>query len=122
MKAIQNQGQVKIIEKYDYDEKDSPLISKQKDIFNELMDEWIKEITELNKKVDLNDLVYRYKGKSPGEKLDKYHNALNLFDKIRNGEIKLAKAKNNQIIFKSHLGEIKKGNNKKRSKEQKNAL
>ena len=35
---------------------------------------------------------------------------------------KLADVKNDQIKFKSNLGEIKKGNNKKRSKEQKNAL
>ena len=38
---------------------------------------------------------------------------------MQNGEIKLSDAKNDQIKFKSHLGEIKKGNNKKRSKEQK---
>ena len=38
------------------------------------------------------------------------------------GKITLAEAKNDQIKFKSHLGEIKKGNNKKQSKEQKNAL
>ena len=50
------------------------------------------------------------------------NNALNLIDKIKNGEIKLAKAKNDQIKFKSNLGEIKKGNKKKRSKERKNAL
>ena len=41
---------------------------------------------------------------------------------MRNGEIILANVKNNQAKFKSDLGEIKKGNNKKRSKEQKNAL
>ena len=45
-----------------------------------------------------------------------------LINKIKNGEIKLAEAKNDQINFKSSLGKIKKGNNKKRSKEQKNAL
>ena len=38
------------------------------------------------------------------------------------GKITLAEAKNDQIKFKSYLGEIKKGNNKKQSKEQKNAL
>ena len=38
---------------------------------------------------------------------------------MRNGEIKLAEAKNGQIIFNSHLNEIKRGNNKKRSEEQK---
>ena len=121
-KAIQDQGHVKTIKKYDYNDEDSPLISKQKEIFNELADKRLNEITELDKKVNLDDLVYRYKGKSPDEKFDKYDNALGLINKIQNGEIKLAEAKNNQIIFKSHFGEIKKGNNKKRSKEQKDAL
>ena len=32
-------------------------------------------------------------------------------NKIKNGEIKLAEAKNDQIKFKSNLGEIKKRNN-----------
>ena len=48
------------------------------------------------------------------EKFDKYDIALDLIDKIKNGEIKLDDAKNDQIGFKSNLSEIKKGNNKKR--------
>ena len=63
-------------------------------------------------------MLYRYKGKIPDEKFDKYDNALNLINERKNGEIKLTKAKNDQIIFKLNLGEIKKGNNKKRSKKQ----
>ena len=39
IKAIQDKGQVKTIKKYDYENKDTPLISKQKEIFNELVDE-----------------------------------------------------------------------------------
>ena len=35
---------------------------------------------------------------------------------MKNGEIKLTDAEKDQIYFKSSLGEIKKGNNKKRSK------
>ena len=77
------------------------------------------EITDLDKKVNRDDLIYRYKGKSPDQKFDKYDNALDLINKIQNDEIKLTDAKNNQLIFKSHLGEIKKGNNTERSKEQK---
>ena len=38
-KAIQNRGQVKTIKKYTYDDEDSPLISKQKEIFDKLVDE-----------------------------------------------------------------------------------
>ena len=37
-KAIQDQGQLKTIKKYDYDSEDTPFISKQKEIFNELAD------------------------------------------------------------------------------------
>ena len=65
IKAIQDQGQVKAMKKYSHDDEDSSLISKQKEIFDELADKRRKEITELYKKVNLNDLVYRYKGKSP---------------------------------------------------------
>ena len=38
IKAIQDQEHAKTIKKYDYNDEDSPLISKQKEIFNELAD------------------------------------------------------------------------------------
>ena len=52
-------------------------------------------------------------------KFNEFDNALNLIDKIREGEISLADAKNNEIKFKLDLSEIKNGNKKNRSKEQK---
>ena len=42
VKAIQDQGHLKAIKKYDYDDEDSPLILKQKEIFNELVEERLK--------------------------------------------------------------------------------
>ena len=48
--------------------------------------------------------------------------SFNVIKKIQNGEITLADVKNNQEKFKSYLGEIKKGNEKHRSKEQRNTL
>ena len=39
IKAIQDQGQVKTIKKYAYDAEDTSFISKQKEIFNVLVDE-----------------------------------------------------------------------------------
>ena len=51
MKAIQDQGQVKTIKKYTYDDGDTILISKQKEIFNKLTDEGLEEITDLDKKL-----------------------------------------------------------------------
>ena len=38
IKAIQDQGQVKTIKKYAYDAERTPFISKQKEIFNELVE------------------------------------------------------------------------------------
>ena len=50
IKAIQDQGQVKRIKTHIYDNEYTPLISKQKEIFNELVDERFEEITDLDKK------------------------------------------------------------------------
>ena len=91
-------------------------------MFNELAEKRPDDITKLDEKVNRDDLIYRYKGRTPDGKFEKYDNALDLINRIKNGEIKLAEAENDQIKFKSNLGEIKRGNNKKRSKEQKNAL
>ena len=112
MNAIQDQGQVKTIKKYDYDDEDTPFISKQKEIFNELVDERLEKITDLDKKVNSDDLIYRYKGNIVDEKFDKLDNAFDIIDKIRHGNIDLADVKNNQEKFKSYLGERKKGNKK----------
>ena len=65
-------------------------------------------------------MIYRYKGNTPNKEFNTYDNALDLIDKIKNGEIKLAEAKNNQINFRSNLSEIKKGS--KKSKTQKDTL
>ena len=64
IKAIQNQGEVKTINKCTYDDEDGPLISKLKEIFNKLVDKRLGEITELDKEANLHDLIYSYRGKS----------------------------------------------------------
>ena len=98
------------------------MISKQKEILNAIVDERLEKITDLDKKVNSDDLIYRYKGNTADAKFDKFDNALDIIDKIRDGKIDLADVKNNQEKFKSYLGEIKKGNKKHRSKVQKNTL
>ena len=98
------------------------MISKQKEILNAIVDERLEKITDLDKKVNSDDLIYRYKGNTADVKFDKFDNALDIIDKIRDGKIDLADVKNNQEKFKSYLGEIKKGNKKHRSKVQKNTL
>ena len=55
-------------------------------------------------------------------KFDQFNNAFSLLDKIWDGKISLADAKNDQAELKSNLNEIKIGNKKHRSKGRKNAL
>ena len=88
------------------------MISKQNKIFNELVDERLEEITDLDKKVDSADLIYRYKGKSADAKFDKIDHAFDIINKIRNGEASLTDVENNQAKFKLNLSEVKKGKKK----------
>ena len=50
IKVIQDQGQVKTIKKYAFNNENTPLISKQKEIFNELVDERLEKTVDLDKK------------------------------------------------------------------------
>ena len=56
IKAIRNQGQVKTIKKYSSDGNDTPFISKQKEIFNELVDERLEKIIDLDERVNLKTI------------------------------------------------------------------
>ena len=60
------------------------------------MDERLEKVTDLDKKVNSNDLIYRYKGNTPHLNFDEFENALALIDKIRDGKISLTDIKNNQ--------------------------
>ena len=113
IKGIQNQGQVKTIKKYTYDDENSPLISKQKEIFNEFADKrLVEEITKLHKKANTDDLIYRYKSPTADRHFGEFDNALDLINKIRGEVTKLADVKNDKIKLKSKLG-IKRKQQKK---------
>ena len=77
------------------------------------------KITDLDKRININDLICRYKGRTGDEKFDEFDNALDIINNIRDGKTDLADVKNNQQKFNSFLGKIVKGN---KSKEQKNTL
>ena len=59
IEAIQDQGHIKIIKNYTYDAEDTSLISKQKEIFNVLVDERLEKILDLDEKVNSDDLIYK---------------------------------------------------------------
>ena len=50
----------------------------------------LEEITKLDKKVNPDDLIYRYKGFTADAQFNEFDNAFNLLDKIKNGKISLA--------------------------------
>ena len=61
-KAIQDKRPIKSIEKFTYDINDSPIVLKEKEIYNKLTEESFEKINNLDKKVDTNKLVFKYKG------------------------------------------------------------
>ena len=69
--------------------------------------------------VDTYKLVFKYKGKTPDENFSKFDNALVLKGKIRNGEISLNDAIDEQTKFKSDMREIKRVQKMHFSKENK---
>ena len=91
-------------------------------MFNELVDQRLEKITNVDKKVSSNDLIHRYQGSTADTKFHQFDNAFSLFDEIRGDKIGLTVVKNDQAESKSNVNEIKKGNKKHRSNEQKDAL
>ena len=57
-------------------------LSQNKKKINELVDERFEKITDLDKKVNSDDLIYRYKGNTAVIKFDKFDNALNIINKL----------------------------------------
>ena len=55
------------------------------------------------KKVNRADLVYRYKDNTSNINFDQLDDTFSLFNKIKNGRISLANAKNDQEKFGSYL-------------------
>ena len=107
IKAIQGKRSIKSIEKFDSPINDSPLVLKEKEIYNKLTEESYEKINNLGKKVN-NKLVFKYKGNTTDEDFRGFDNAFELISKIRDGEISLNEAKDEQAKLKSRIGEIKK--------------
>ena len=107
--AIQDKRSIKSIEKFNYDINDSPLVLKEKEIYNKLKltEELFEKINNLDKKFN-NKLVFKYKGNTVDEDFSGFDNAFGLISKIRDGEISLNEAKDEQAKLKLKIGEIKK--------------
>ena len=107
MKASQDKRPIKSIEKFTDDINDSPKVLKEKEIYNKLTEDSFEKINSLEKRVDTNKLVFKYKGNN-AEDFSKLDNALDLINKIRDGEISLNEVKDEEAKLKSSIGKIKK--------------
>ena len=67
--------------------------NKKKYLINLQMKGVKKQLIQV--KVNSNDLIYRYKGNTVDAKFDKFDKALNIINKIQDGEIKLEDVKYN---------------------------
>ena len=93
IKAIQGKRPIKSIEQITHDINDSPIVLKEKEIYNKLTEEGFDKINNLDKMVDTNRLEFIYKGNTADEDFSKFDNALDLINEIRDGEISLNEAK-----------------------------
>ena len=118
IKAIQDKRPIKSIKKCTYDINDRPIVLKEKGIYNKLTEESFEKINSPDKKVDIDKLVFKYKGNTPDEYFSKFNNTLDLINKIIDGEISLNEAKNEQTKLGPNMGEIKKVRKKYLSKEK----
>ena len=98
-----------VITKFDYDNgRNSPSFLKQKEIFDKFIDEKRNEILKLSEKCDYDDLAYYQESKNIGDKsVNNIDDAFNIFKKIKDANITLAKAKKNQHEYEPNLNEKK---------------
>ena len=80
------------------------------------------EIEELDKTVNRKELLYKYKGNTSDVDFSEYYGAIDPINKIKNGNVSLKKAVNDQYELQSKLGEIKKGNPNKKSRTNLNVI
>ena len=133
IKAIEDQGkkQVDALENlkpkeqttaltyYDDDDYDDESLEQKKESFNKLFDKKLNEIQKLSKKIDYKNLNYNFITKSSGSiNFIKFKGPLSLFKKIRDGDILLEMAEEDQEKFRRELGQIRSGKSKYKGQMQ----
>ena len=92
IKTIQDKRPIKSIKKFTYDINDSSTVLKETEIYNKLTEESFEKINNLDKRVDIDKLVFKYRGNTPDEDFSKFDNVLDLINKIRNASKMLQSA------------------------------
>ena len=97
---------------------------RQKELYDKLTEEKKTEIKNLDNSVDRNKdkLIYKYKGNTSDADFSKYYGAIDLISKIKDGEVSLKQAINNQSDLKLKLRKVRKGNSKRKSRTNLNVI
>ena len=93
--------------------------SKSKVIFNDLINKRKEIMDELYDSVDYNSLKFEYVGPTKDVSFYEYRDSKELFNAIKNSQIKFSEAKNKQNEFLNKLNEVKIG---KKTTEQKEVI
>ena len=85
-------------------------------IFNKLINERKKIMSELYDSVDYNNLKFEYVGPTKDVSFYEYKDSKELFNAIKNNQIKFSEVKNKQNEFLNKLSNIKIGKKNSRTK------
>ena len=130
IKTIEDQGEKQIDALKDLKPKEQtkPIEDKSNNqpkatiIFNELINERKKIMSELYDSVDYNNLKFEYVGPTKDVSFYEYKDSKELFNAIKNNQIKFSEVKNKQNEFLNKLNNIKIGKKTIKQKETINNL
>ena len=93
-------------EKAKFHSDDNLAILRQKEIYNELTEKKKTEVKKIDKSVDRDrdKLIYKYKGNTSDVNFVEYVGAIDLINKIKDGDISLKEAIKDQYELKLKLG------------------
>ena len=102
---------------YDDDDYNDESLEQKQESYHNLFDKKLNGIQELSKKIDYKNLNYNFTTKSSGSiNFIKFKGPFSLFKKIRDGDILLEMAEEDQEKFKREFGQIKSGNPKHKAR------
>ena len=88
---------------YDDDDDDDESLEQKEESYNKLFDEKIDEIQELSREIDYKNLKYDFKTKASGSiNFSEYEGPFTLFKKIRDGDVSLEMAEEDQKNLKGN--------------------
>ena len=127
IKTIENQGQKQIeaLKDFKLKEQTKPTDDKSNNqskatiIFHDLINKRKKIMSELHDSVDYNNLKFKYVGPTKDVSFYEYMDSKELFNAIKNNQIKFSEVKNKQNEFLNKLSNIKIG---KKTIEQKETI